>query len=144
MRIIAHTGGLRWIKDLGNNSLSNIGRLVLDGNTLIAPLSNGTRGILALDNMTGNELWHYTPDEPRLGNPSIHQGVVWVILENGQVVAINLSNGLEIARLGLTQSDLESYSFTQSISISGEFALAPAGWSLLEIKIPEFNNSGGG
>ena len=135
--ISAHTGNVRWIKDLGNNSLSNIGTLLSDGDILIVPLSNGMGGILALDSITGNELWQYTPDEPRLGNPSIYQGAVWLILENGQVVEINLSDGFEIARLGLTQAGLESYNFMQSITISGESALAPMGWSLLEIKVPE-------
>ena len=129
-------GSLRWLTDLGKDSVSVIGILSLDGNALIVPLNNATRVILALDSTTGKELWRYTPDLPRLGNPSVNQGRVWLTLQNGQIVTLDIQTGREIARLGLTQAYLESYDFSQSISFSGEYALAPAGWSLVEVKIP--------
>jgi outer membrane protein assembly factor BamB len=129
-------GSLRWMADLGTETVSLLGKLAVDGGTLVVPLNSATRPILALDAATGKELWRYTPDAPRLGNPSIDNGVIWFILENGQIVAINLKTGNEVGRLGLTQASLESYSFAQAIAFNGEYALAPAGWPLLEIKIP--------
>jgi len=129
-------GSLRWVADLGSDSVSIIGALCLEGNTLIVPLNNATRPILALDPFTGKELWRYVPSEPRLGNPFIYKGEIWFTLENGQVVALALKTGREVGRLGLTQSNLENYNFAQSIAVSGEYALASAGWALLEVKIP--------
>ncbi len=129
-------GSLRWIADLGTDSVSVLGRLALDGTTLVVPLNGSTRTVLALDAASGEELWRFIPDAPRLGNPSINKGLVWFALENGQIVAVDLKTGREVGRLGLTQADLESYNFAQSIAFSGAYALAPAGWSLLEIKTP--------
>ena len=134
--IAAQDGSLLWTIDLGPDSVSILGTLSLNGGVLIVPLNTGIHAILALDATNGKELWRYTPDQPRLGNPSIDQGIVWVTLQNGQVVALDITSGREIARLGLTQADLEGYDFTQSVTVSGEYALAPTGWALLEIKIP--------
>jgi len=134
--ISTQDGSLRWSAGLGTDNLSLIGTLALDGGALVVPLYTGTRSILALDAATGKELWRYTPDQPRLGNPSIYQGMVWFTLQNGQIVAVNLLTGREVARLGLTQAYLESYDFAQSIAFSGGHAMASAGWSLLEVKMP--------
>ena len=134
--ISTQDGSLRWLAGLGTDNVSLIGTLALDGTTLVVPLNTGTRSILALDAATGKELWRYTPDQPRLGNPSIYQGKVWFTLQNGQIVALDMATGREVARLGLTQAYLESYDFAQSIAFSGGHALASAGWSLLEVKIP--------
>jgi outer membrane protein assembly factor BamB len=134
--ISTQDGSLRWLTGLGTDNLSLIGTLALDGGVLVIPLNSGTRSILALDAATGKELWRYTPDQPRLGNPTIHQGKAWFTLQNGQIVVVDIATGHEIARLGLTQAYLESYDFTQSIAFSGGYALASAGWSLLEVKLP--------
>jgi outer membrane protein assembly factor BamB len=129
-------GSLLWIADLGTDNVSLLGKLGVDGTRLLIPLNTGERGILALDTVSGKELWRYLPDKPRLGNPSINKGFIWFTLENGQVVAVDLATGREVGRLGLTQANLESYNFAQAIAFNGEYALAPAGWSLLEIRIP--------
>jgi outer membrane protein assembly factor BamB len=129
-------GSLLWIADMGTDNVSLLGKLGVDGTRLLIPLNTGERGILALDTVSGKELWRYLPDKPRLGNPSINKGFIWFTLENGQVVAVDLATGREVGRLGLTQANLESYNFAQAIAFNGEYALAPAGWSLLEIRIP--------
>jgi outer membrane protein assembly factor BamB len=134
--IATRNGSPRWVANLGADGLSLVGALSLDGDTLIVPLNNATRPILALDSTTGKEIWRYTPDVPRLGNPFINRGLILFTLENGQEVAVDLKTGREVGRMGLTQASLEGYNFTQAMAVSGEYALAPAGWSLLEIKIP--------
>jgi outer membrane protein assembly factor BamB len=133
--ISTQDGSLRWLAGLETDNLSLLGTLALDGRSLVVPLNSGTRSILALDAATGKELWRYTPDQPRLGNPSIYQGRIWFTLQNGQIVAVDLLTGREVARLGLTQAYLESYDFAQSIAFSAGHALASAGWSLLEVKL---------
>jgi len=134
--ISTQDGSVRWLADLGTDAVSLIGTLSLEENVLVVPLNNATRPILALDPTNGKEIWRYTPDSPQLGNPFIYKGLIWLTQENGQVVAVDLKTGGEVGRLGLTQENLESYNFAQSIAVSGEYALASAGWSLLEIKIP--------
>jgi outer membrane protein assembly factor BamB len=134
--IATRDGSPRWVANLGADGLSIVGALSLAGDTLIVPLHNATRPILALDATTGKELWRYTPDVPRLGNPFINRGLILFTLENGQVVAVDLKTGREAGRMGLTQASLEGYNFSQALAVSGEYALAPAGWSLLEIKLP--------
>jgi outer membrane protein assembly factor BamB len=130
-------GSLRWAKDLGTDNVSILDGVRLVGDSLIVPLNNGTRGILALDAATGNELWHYMPAEPRFANLAVFPATVWLTLLNGQVVVLNNQSGVELARLGLTQTNLESYDFTQSVQIVGNQVIAPEGWWLLGLKLPE-------
>jgi len=129
-------GSLRWVKNLGADNLSILDGIHLVRDTLIVPLTSGTRGILLLEAANGNERWHYTPAEPRFGNLSIFPATVWMTLENGQVVVLSNQSGAELARLGLTQGYLESYNFAQSVQIAGDYAITPTGWSLLGLKLP--------
>jgi outer membrane protein assembly factor BamB len=130
-------GSLRWVKNLGNDSVSLLDKVRLVRENLLAPLASGTGGILMLDAAAGNEVWHYTPTVPRFGNLAVYPETVWMALNDGQVVVVSNRSGVEQARLGLTQGNLESYNFAQKVQIYGNYALAPEGWWLLWLKLPE-------
>ena len=130
-------GSLRWVKNLGNDSISILDKIHLVRENLIVPLTSGTGGILMLDVATGSEVWHYSPDGPRFGNLAVFPATVWLALQDGQVVVLNNQDGVEQTRLGVTQGNLESYNFAQSVQIAGNYALAPEGWWLLWLKLPE-------
>ena len=53
-----------------------------------------------LDATTGARRWRYAPSTPRLASITVGGGRVWLVLENGEVLALDAASGKVAARFG--------------------------------------------
>lgn len=123
------TGAERWRAETPDDVLNLFDRLWVSGDTLIVPGLSG--GVLALDAGTGEERWHYTPDHPRLGTATVDAGRVWLVLQNGHLLALDAATGEVVAGFTELDMDLSSASRLQRPVRIGDTLVTPLGVMLL-------------
>jgi outer membrane protein assembly factor BamB len=97
-------GREHWHTSLGRDYLSAFETIWASGDRIIVPSGAGDSSIIGVDSQTGAVLWHYQPPTPRFGAITLastgasHASVVWMILQNGHVLALDAENGHLAAR----------------------------------------------
>ncbi len=104
----AHTGALRWKADLGVDFLNYFGQLWLSGDRVIVPTGDPGGRVVALDTRTGAVAWRYQPPALRYGQITVASGRVWMILQNGHVVILDVETGKPAGQYDELQLDLAS------------------------------------
>lgn len=94
----AATGAKRWVhrieveRDLREATFGG-GVSYADGKVYA---TNGAGDVVALDAQTGSELWRVRPAGPLRGSPTIAFNAVYVMTQDNQIHALNLTNGSAI------------------------------------------------
>lgn len=133
--LAAADGRVRWRAELGaDETLMFLDRIWTAGPLVVVP-SLSSR-VIALDAATGAERWRYAPEAPRLGGVTVHDGRVWLALQNGQVLALDAATGRPAARFTDLEMDLSGYSYAQRPAVVGGRVLVPTGLALLGLEIP--------
>jgi hypothetical protein len=109
-------------------------RLWLSGGTLIVP--SGAGSAIGLDAETGAERWRLLPPRPRLGSLTVSDGLVWLVLENGFVVALDAERGELVARLTSLDQPLAGQGLSQRPARIGERMVFALGRWLLAVELP--------
>jgi outer membrane protein assembly factor BamB len=130
----AATGERRWATPIDAGGPPIFERLWLDGDTLVLPTAAGP--VLGLDAGSGAERWRYDPPAPRQGGSAVDRGLVWMVLRNSHVVALDAASGQVVGRLASLDLDLSGQGFTQRPAIVGERVVVPLGRWLLGLSIP--------
>jgi outer membrane protein assembly factor BamB len=118
-----------WRSALGDEIVNPSDRLWAIGDVVIAPLHSGD--VVALDAGTGEEVWRYTPPEPRLGNVTVEGGEVWFGLQNGEVLALDAESGEISARSNDYSLSLNNTSLSQRpVFVDGTLVLGVGTYAL--------------
>ena len=128
-------GRPRWRSDLKAESPRSFERLWLSDGTLVVPIGAGS--VIGLDAATGAERWRYQPPALRLGSLAVLDGLVWMVLENGFVVALDAQQGEPVARLTSLDQPLAGQGLTQRPARVGDRMLFALGRWLLAVELPE-------
>jgi len=104
----AHTGALRWRADLGADTLNYNSQLWVSGDRVIVPSGDPSGRVIALDARTGAVLWRYQPPVQRYGQITVAAGRVWMILQNGHVLILDVETGKPLGQYDELQFDLAS------------------------------------
>jgi outer membrane protein assembly factor BamB len=124
-----------WRTALGDEILNPADRLWVSGDVVVAPLLSGD--IVALDAGTGDEVWRYTPPEPRLGNVTVEGGEVWFALQNGEILALDAEGGGISAHSNDYSLNLNSTSVSQRPVFVGGTLVLGVGTYVLGFEAPE-------
>lgn len=124
-----------WRASLGPETPSFFERPWPSGDRLIVPTLSGK--VIALDAASGSELWRYDPSPRRAGGITVDGGRVWLLLENGRMLALDAETGRLAARFSALDLSLDPSGLTQRPSIVGGAVVVPAGLWLLGFDRPE-------
>lgn len=132
----ADTGDILWRSPLGQRALSFLEQPWVSGDVLVVPTLDG--GVLGLDRRTGAVVWDAALPAARFGALTVDGGRAYMALTDGQVVALDTSNGEIVARGGDREGGLEAYGFAQRPLLIGDrlivsFGSALRGYSLAEL-----------
>lgn len=130
----ARTGVPIWRTRLAHGPLSLHERLWLSGSTLIVPSFTGA--ITGLDARTGAQRWTYTAPGSRMGNVTVANGQVWLMLENAQVMVLDAPSGQLIARLSTVDVNVGSPRYRQRPYVSETRGVLASGHLLLGVDLP--------
>lgn len=97
----ARDGSLLWQQPTSTNTPNFVEPAYRAGDALIVSGLNGT--IAALNAVDGTLRWTFEPPAPRLGNLYIEEDRVWMILQDGRVIAVDSNTGALAAQF----SDLD-------------------------------------
>ena len=131
----ARTGGERWRAGLGDDGVKPSDRLWVSGDVVIAPLQSGA--VIALLAASGEELWRYEPQAPRLGNITVEGGRLWFALQNGEILALDAENGETVARSNDYSLNLYGTSLDQRPVFVGGTLVLGVGTYVLGFEPPE-------
>lgn len=129
-------GSVRWRVSLGPEVVSPFEPLWLHGETLVLSFFTGisSNRVVALDTATGAERWRYDLAAPRLGALTLAEGRVWLVLQNGHVLALDAESGQLVARFSDLEVNLSAASSIQRPALIGDTIIVPAGTMLFGFK----------
>ena len=131
----ARSGEERWRAGLGDDSVKPSDRLWVSGDVVIVPLQSGA--VVSLEADSGEELWRYEPQAPRLGNITVEGGNVWFALQNGEILALDAENGETVARSNDYSLNLYGTSLDQRPVFVGGTLVLGVGTYVLGFEPPE-------
>ncbi|MCL5994684.1 MAG: PQQ-like beta-propeller repeat protein [Chloroflexi bacterium] len=132
-------GSVRWRAVLDRTMLAFFDHPWVNGDVVIVPGFTGT--IMALDVASGTQRWAYQPPGERFGTVTVAttpsgNALVWLALQNGEVLALDAATGAQVARLSDITLNLGDYSFAQRAVPIGQQVLIPLGNRLIALKPP--------
>lgn len=130
-------GQVRWRAETTAGVLNPIDSIWTSENTLVYPVLGGK--IIGFDANSGKELWTYSPPVRQLGNITVDRGLIWLTLENSQVLALDAATGRMVAQFTDLELNLSGVGFTQRPTIVGDRILVPIGAAILGLDAGKAN-----
>lgn len=107
---------------------------LLHADGLVIVQDGGRRSLTAVDPIAGEERWETTLPADRLGGAAVlEDGLVWVALTDGRVLALDPLTGEELVRTSELGVDLADGSLVQAPAQAGDTVVVAAGLLLLGI-----------
>ncbi|MBA2451408.1 MAG: PQQ-binding-like beta-propeller repeat protein [Chloroflexi bacterium] len=92
--------------------------------------------MLGLDAASGAERWRHEPEDGRFGGIAVEGGRVWLVLENGWVLALDAHTGLPIARFSALELNLAGAGAWHRPARIGDTIIVPLGLVTLGLEAP--------
>ncbi|MEY2462518.1 MAG: hypothetical protein QOH64_656, partial [Acidimicrobiaceae bacterium] len=108
----ASTGQVRWDRPLPNTAFDPAQPVAIDGSTAVVS-AKGPGPIVGVDVRTGTTRWTFQPTANRFGITFTDGGVLYVVLDRGAVLAVDVSTGTQAGRF--IDLDLPLRSFDRSL-----------------------------
>jgi outer membrane protein assembly factor BamB len=124
----AADGTLLWRTPLGQQALNLLDRPWMAGDIVVIPTLAGST--LGLDAETGAIIWQTRLPAARFGNITVEDGLVYMGLTDGELVALAAETGEIALRGGDREGGLEGYAFAQRPLVFGDRVLMVWGSSL--------------
>jgi outer membrane protein assembly factor BamB len=124
------TGAERWQASLGSgNALNPPERIWPSGDAVVVPAVDGSvYGFAAAD---GSLLWHITLDTPYIGAITVERGIVYALLQNGDLLLLDAASGQLLAQAGGYEVNLADLSFGQRPAVLDNIVAGAVGLTVI-------------
>lgn len=127
----ARDGKVLWQKPTSTDTPSFVEKAQLAGDMVILSGLNGT--VAALAAQDGALRWTFEPPAPRLGTVNVQDGRVWMILQDGRVIAVDAATGKPAAQFSDLDMSLTEGVTQHPVVINGT-VIVPYGTVLLGLR----------
>lgn len=124
-------GKLLWQKPTSTNTPSFVEKVYTSGDSVIVSGLNGT--VASLTAADGAPRWTFEPPAARLGTLDVQDGRVWMMLQDGRVVAVDVETGKLAAQFSDLDLSLTSGVTQHPLVIDGT-VIVPYGTLLLGLR----------